>query len=101
MFMAVTLAPLGARRFSIPDRSCHLLCHARGDPGSRARRLASIATGRHAEELAEAAAEAAERRAADGEADLGDAELAGPQQRHRALDPERHQIPVGRLAVGE
>jgi hypothetical protein len=41
-----------------------------------------------------------ERRAADLEADLGDAEIAPTQQRHRALDAPRHQVAVRRLPVG-
>src|SRR5439155_25172190 len=52
-------------------------------------------------ELGEASAEGAQRRAADGETDLGDAEIATTQQRHRALDAPRHQVAVRRLAVGE
>src|SRR3990170_2927448 len=60
-----------------------------------------IDAGRHTDQLGEATAEGAQRRAADGEADLGDAEVATTQQRHRALDAPRHQVAVRRLAVGE
>ena len=92
---------LGGRRFSIPDRSGHLFRHAGRHPRRRARRLAPIDAGRHTDQLGEASAEGAQRRAADREADLGDAEVATTQQRHRALDAPRHQIAVRRLAVGE
>ena len=91
----------GAARFSIPDRSGHLLGHARRHPRRRARGLAPVGAGRHADQLGEARAERAQRRAADREADLGDAEVAAPQQRHRPLDAPRHQVAVRRLAVGE
>src|SRR5689334_24786412 len=46
----------------------------------------------YANELGEARAEGAQRRAAYLEADLGDAELAAAQQRHRALDAARHEV---------
>src|SRR5271169_143564 len=101
MSMAVTLAGLGDRRFSIPDRSGHLFCHARRDPRRRARRVAPVGAGRHTDQLSEATAEGAQRRAADRETDLGDAEVATTEQRHRALDAPRHEVAVRRLAVGE
>src|SRR5262249_11775659 len=101
MFIAVMLGGLLACRFSIPDRSRHLLRDARRHAGHRPRRVAPIIAGRHADELGEARAERAEGRAADCEAHLGDTELAATQQRHRALDATRHQIRVRRLAVGE
>src|ERR1044072_8683928 len=99
--MTVKLDDLGGRRFSIPDRSGHLLDDARRHPHGGACRVAPGGARRHAEELGEARAEGAQRRAADLEADLGDAEVAATQQRHRALDPSRHEIGVGRLAVRE
>ena len=88
------------RCFSIPDRPRDLLGHARRHPlgGRSARRV--VGAGRHPDELAEAGAEGAQRRAADLEADLGDAHVAALEQRHRALDPAGHQVAVGRLAVG-
>src|SRR3984893_3415548 len=101
MSMAVTLGDLGDRRFSIPDRSGHLFRHARRHPRRRARRLAPVGVGRHTDQFGEASAERAQRRAADRETDLGDAEVATTQQRHRALDAPRHQVAVRRLAVGE
>src|SRR4051812_46280475 len=101
MSMARRLGPARHRCFSIPDRSRDLLGHARRDPGHRARGLAPVDAGRHADQLGEARAEGPQRRAADVEADLGDAELAATQQRHRALDAPRHQVAVGGLAVGE
>src|SRR5206468_5127305 len=52
-------------------------------------------------QLGESGAERAQRRAADLEADLGDAEVATTEQRHRALDAPRHQVGVRGLAVGE
>src|SRR3990170_2519804 len=68
MSMAVMLGAARDRRFSIPDRSGHLFRH---------------------DQLGEATAEGAQRRAADLETDLGDAEVATAQQRHRALDAPR------------
>jgi hypothetical protein len=55
----------------------------------------------HADQLDEASAEGAQRRAADLETDIGDAEVATTQQRHGTLDAPRHQVAVRRLAVGE
>ena len=65
------------------------------------RRVAPVGAGRHTNQLGEASAEGAQRRAADRETNLGDAEVATTQQRHRAFDAPRHQVPVRRLAVGE
>src|SRR5919112_1971669 len=101
MSMAVTLVAPADRRFSIPDRSRHLLDDARRDPGHLARGLALVDAGRHADELGEAAAERAERGAADLEANLGDAQVAAAQERHRALDAPRHHVAVRRLTVRE
>src|SRR5215212_11286038 len=101
MSMAVILRAARGRRFSIPDRSTHLFRHAGRHPRRRARRLAPIDAGRHTDQLAEASAEGAKRRAADFETDLGDTEVATTQQRHRALNAPRHQIAIRRLAVGE
>ena len=53
------------------------------------------------DQLGEAGAEGAERRAADSEADVGDAAVAPAQQHHRALDPPRHHVAVRRFAEGE
>src|SRR5215217_3889764 len=100
MSMAVILRAARGRNFSIPDRSAHLFRHAGRHPRRRARSLAPIDAGRHTDQLAEASAEGAKRRAADLETDLGDAELATTQQRHRALDAPRHEVAVRRLAVG-
>jgi hypothetical protein len=88
-------------RFSVPDRSGHLLRDARRHPRRRARGIAPVDAGRHTDQFGEATAEGAQRRAADRETDLGDAEVATTEQRHRALDAPRHQIAVRRLAVGE
>ena len=63
-------------------------------------RLAAIDAGRHADEFGEPGAERAQRRATDGETDLGHAEVAPAQQRHRSFDTSRHQVAVGGLAVG-
>src|SRR4051812_35380715 len=101
MSMAMKLVAAGSQRFSIPDRSRHLLCDARRHPRHRARGLFAIDAGRHADKLREARAERAQRRAANLEADLRDAELATPQQRHRSFDAPRHQVRVRRLAIGE
>jgi hypothetical protein len=100
MSMAVMLGAARGRRFSIPDRSGHLFRHARRHPRRRPRRLAPVDAGRHTDQLGEASAEGAQRRAADRETDLGDAQVATAQQRHRALDAPRHQVGVRGLAVG-
>src|SRR5918993_3955233 len=97
--MAVILRALLGRTFSIPDRSGHLFRHAGRHPRRRAHRLAPIDARRHTDQLGEASAEGAQRRAPDLEADLGDAEVATAQQRHRALYAPRHQVGVRRLAV--
>ena len=89
----------GASRFLIGLVTC-FATHD-GIPAVALRRLAPVDAGRHADQLGEAGAERAQRRAADREADLGDAEVAAAQQRHRALDAPRHQVGVRRLAVGE
>src|SRR5512133_386433 len=101
MSMPVTLAAARGRRFSIPDRSGHLFGHTRRHPRRRERRLAPVGAGRHTNQLGEASGEGAQRRAADRETDLGDAEVATTQQGHRAFDASGHQIAVRRLAVGE
>ena len=100
MSMAVMLGVARQWRFSIPDRSGHLLRHARRHPRRRTCRSAPIDAGRHTDKLGEAGAEGAQRRATDRETDLRDIEIATTQQRHRPLDPPRHQIGVRRLAVG-
>jgi hypothetical protein len=69
--------------------------------GWEARGLAPIDAGQHTDQLGQATAEGAQRRAADRETDFDDAEIATTQQRHRALDAPRHQIGVRRLAVRE
>ena len=66
-------------RFLIGRLTC-FATHAR-HPLRRARRPAPIDAGRHTDQLGEAGAEGAQRRAADLEADLGDAEVATTQQR--------------------
>src|ERR1700680_499880 len=101
MSMTVMLGAARDRRFSIPDRSGHLFRHARWHPRCGARLVAPVGAGRHADQLGEATAERAQRRAPDRETDLGDAEVAATQQRHGALDASRHDIAVRRLAVGE
>src|SRR5271155_4812113 len=101
MFMAVTLGDLGDPRFSIPDRFGHLFRHTRRHPRRRASALAPVGARRHADQFGEASAEGAQRRVADCDTDLGDAEVATTQQRHRALDAPRHQIAVRRIAVCE
>src|SRR5947209_7031137 len=100
MSMAVTLTAGTRLRFSIPDWSRDALGHARRHPEALPAGLAPVGARGDPDELGEARAEGAERRAADFEADLRHAQLAGAQQRHRALDPAGHQVAVGRLAVG-
>jgi hypothetical protein len=75
-----TLPARADRRFSIPDRSSHLLHDARRHPRRRAGRHAPVAARGHPDQLGEAGGEGAPR----GAADL-----------------ERHQVAVRRLAVGE
>src|SRR4051794_26293155 len=101
LFMRARLVATRDLRFSIPDRSGHLLRDARRHAGHRARLVAPVGARRHADELREARAEGAERRAADRETDLGAAEVAATQQPHRALDPPCHEVAVRRLAEGE
>src|SRR4051794_29910577 len=100
MFMAATLGAARRRCFSIPDRSGDLLCLARGHLRRILARIAAIGAGRHTDQLGETSAESAQRRTANLEADLGDAEVTTTQQGHRALDAPRHQVAVRRLAVG-
>ena len=88
----------GASRFLIGLVTC-FATHD-GIPASRGR-LAPVGAGRHTDQLGEASAEGAQRRAADRETDLSDAEVATTQQRHRALDAPRHEVAVRGLAVGE
>ena len=95
------LGAVPCRRFSIPDGSRHLLCDARRQFRRLASDLAAVCTRRDADQLGEASAEGAEGGAADGETDLGDGEVASPQQRHRAFDAPGHEVGVGRLPVGE
>jgi hypothetical protein len=83
----------------ISDRSGQLFGHPRRHPRRRPRRLAPIDAGRHTDQLGEATAEAAQRRAADRETDLGDTAVATTQQRHRPFDAPGHQIGRGRLGV--
>ena len=87
--------------FSIPDRSGHLFRDAGRYPRHRSGHPVPVDAGWHADQFGEASAEGAQRRAADRETDLGDAEVATTQQRHRALDAPRHQVAVRRLAVGD
>src|SRR5215467_9187646 len=63
------------KSFSIPDRSGHLLRHTRRHPCRGGRHLAPVGAGRHPDQLGETGAEGAQRRAADRETDLGDAEV--------------------------
>ena len=101
MSMTVTLGAAPGPGFSIPDRSGHLFRHAERHPAVV---RASSGAGRRwaaPRPVGEAGAEGAQRGAADREADLGDAEVATAQQRHRALDAPRHEVAVRRLAVRE
>ncbi len=75
VLMDVTQLRLGAPRFSIPDRSGHLLRNARRQLRFAAR-LVPVGAGRHPDQFGEAGAEGAQRRAADRETDLGDANVA-------------------------
>ena len=89
----------GASRFLTGLVTC-FATHG-GIPAVARAASAPVGAGRHAGQFGEASAEGAQRRAADRETDLGDAEVATAQQCHRALDPPRHQVAVRRFAVGE
>src|SRR4051794_10734736 len=65
--------------------------HVAGGAGARAPGGAVMAR-RHPEDALERAAERAQAREADLEADLGDRALGLPQQRHRALEPPALQV---------
>src|SRR5213595_3156 len=99
MFLTARLVRPGHPRFLISDRYRDLLRHARRYPGHRPGFLTRVRAGRNTDEFGEAGAEGAQRRAADRETDIGDAEAATAQQRHRALDASSHQVAVRRLAV--
>jgi hypothetical protein len=91
-------AEVGASRFLI----ALVTCFATHDAISPSR--ASRGAGRRwaaYRPVGEASAEGAQRRAADRETDLGDAQGPTTQQRHRPLDAPRHQVAVRRLALGE
>ena len=96
-----------ARCSAPPDASRFLIgrvtCFSTQDWNARRRagRLFPISAGRHADQLGEASAEGAQRRAADGETYFGDGQVAATQQRHRALNAPCHQVGVGRFAVGQ
>src|SRR5262249_39008027 len=85
----------------IRDRPGDLFRRAGGHRRRRARRVAPVGTWRHTDQFGETSGEGTQRRATDRETDLGDAEVAAAQQRHRALNPPRHQVAVRRFAVGE
>src|SRR3974390_32868 len=100
MSMGRTLAVRLWDCFSNPDRSrgrSHEACRKRLGPRVVAR---PVGAGALADELAEAAAERPERRAADLEADLGDRQVAAAEQGHRPLDAPGHEVAVGGLAEG-
>src|SRR6059058_3448688 len=99
MFMAARLVRPGHPRFLISDRSRDLLRHARRYPGHRPGFLTRVRAWRNTDEFGEAGAEGAQGRTADRETDLGEAEAATTQQRHRALDAPSHQVAVRRFAV--
>ncbi len=73
---------------------------ARRQAGRGVRRLAAIDAGRHPDQFREPGAEGPERREPDGEADVGDVQVAAPQERHRSFDAAGHEVAVRGLAVG-
>ena len=77
-----------------------VLGDAAGDGGQRAVIAVAVGRRRLADHLGEARAERPERRAAHGQADVGDRQAAAAQQRLGPLDAARHQVRVRRLAVG-
>src|SRR5215207_752779 len=95
-----TLQAGGRFRFSIPDRSRVDLGDAGRDGGALVMAAGPVGARALADQLGEPRAERPQRCVADREADLGDAEVATTQQRHRALDAPRHEVAVRRLAVG-
>src|SRR3984957_7182587 len=86
--------------FSDPAGSGQFLGDAARDGGQRAVIAIAVRGRGLARELGEAGAERPERRAADGQADLGDRLVAPAQQRLGPLDAPRHEVRVRGLAVG-
>src|SRR3954454_2799840 len=75
------------------DARGHVAGGARAAPPSLA-----VGARRHPDHAGERAAEGAQAREPDVEADLGDGPLGLAQQRHRALQPAPLQVAVGGLA---
>src|SRR5829696_4460268 len=96
--MALTLRAGRALRFSETARS-HPAHHEAGGHRQRPRSV-PVDRRRLTHDAGERAAERAEAREADVEADLGHAEVGLAQQRHRALHPPALKVAVGSLAEG-
>src|SRR5262245_51134057 len=86
--------------FSVPDRTGEHLGDAGRHGGALVMAAGPVGARALADELGESGAERTQRRTPDREADLGDREIAAPQQRLRPLDPAGHQVAVRRLAEG-
>src|SRR3954453_14549131 len=96
--MPATLTPIAPLGFSETARSRPGHREARRDElGVAARAVGGRGL---ADDLAERPAERAQAREADVEADLGDAAIGLPQQRHRPLDAAALQVAVRGLAEG-
>src|SRR5215211_9325567 len=99
MVMPASLGRAGAPRFSIPARSQPGAREARRHGRLRAVYRAAVLAWRHADHVGEARAERAQRAEADLQTDLGHRPVGLAQQRLGALDPARHQVRPGWLAV--
>src|SRR3954452_9227274 len=94
--MGATLERVARLRFSETARSRPGHREARRYRRRRAR--AAVLGGGDADDRGERAAEGAQAREPDVEADAGDALLGRAQQEHRPLDAPALQVPVRRLA---
>lgn len=63
--------------------------------------MLAVNTRRDTNQIGEASTERPQGLTPHGEAHLRHRHVAAPQQRHRAADPEGHQIRVRRLTEGE
>src|SRR5579872_4130922 len=95
--MPATLGPRGRACFSIPDRSGANLDDARRNAGTLVMAPGAVCAGAFTDHLGETRAEGSERRASDLEANIGDAEVAAPEQVLGPLDAACHEVRVRRL----
>src|SRR5215218_7035407 len=91
MSMRFTLRVGCGFRFSIPDRTRMDLGDAGRDGGALVMAAGPVRARALADQLGEPRTERPQRRTADREADLGDAQVTPAQQRLGPLDPAGHQ----------